>query len=207
MLPSKVKPTEHLSDGEVEDYVVTMSQPVDQSTLQTKEAVLLASYPLSGGSIIGSGDRFGESVAALGIADGDGGLDFAAGRPGLPVAGGSFVEETTDSANWIHSVSPSPVVNGTVTAWDQIGKGNESHTYSTLAEYNGTVYSGALYGSALAASGSTFVVGAPGAGWKQVQTDDYRTCIDRGSFGRRMMNTVTPTNGRGPQVDAEALIS
>jgi VCBS repeat-containing protein len=155
-LAADVLPTGPLDDGEVEDYVVTMSQPLDPSTLETKELKLLSSVRSTWGI---DGDEFGTSVAALGNLDGDGGMDFAVGGPGQVVESGSYTTEGGTTFN----VSPSPTVNGHVVSVDRQGEGG-SHAISTLVWYNDSTYSGNLYGASLAKLGSAIVIGAPGSG-------------------------------------------
>lgn len=171
-LAADVAPAGPLDDGEVEDYVVTMSQPLDPSTLETKELKLLSSVRSTWGI---DGDEFGTSVAALGNLDGDGGMDFAVGGPGQVVESGSYTTEGGTTFN----VSPSPTVNGHVVSVDRQGEGG-SHAISTLVWYHDSTYSGNLYGAALAKLGSAIVIGAPGSGEDVTLTD---TDYDCSTFG------------------------
>ena len=81
------------SDGEVEDYRVTIVRPGDGTADSAKTKKVAAGT--NGGPALVNGDMLGASVAALGDLDGDGVEDMAVGAPsqtGSGSAGAVFVQ-------------------------------------------------------------------------------------------------------------------
>ncbi len=70
-------------DGEVEDYVFTITAPSDGSV----DSFLKIAHELNGGPSLHSSDNFGSSVASLGDLDGDGVADLAVGATGDDTGG------------------------------------------------------------------------------------------------------------------------
>ena len=67
------------SDGEVEDYLFTITAPAG-TPVQSRSTVEINSLTVNGPTL-NNGDRFGWSIASLGDLDGDGIPDLAAGLP------------------------------------------------------------------------------------------------------------------------------
>jgi hypothetical protein len=98
------------SDGEVEDYRVTINRPSDGTANSAKLKKIAAG--MNGGPALVNGDMFGAAVVAMGDLDGDGIEDMAVGAPGQTgssSAGAVFVQFMN--------------ADGTVKASQRIGSG------------------------------------------------------------------------------------
>jgi hypothetical protein len=76
-------PADTASDGEVEDYVFSITAP----SIGTVDSFLKIASGTNGGPILANGDRFGRSVTSLGDLDGDGVADLAVGANGDETGG------------------------------------------------------------------------------------------------------------------------
>ena len=76
---SSANPTGAASNGEVEDYVATITKPSDGTLTSIPNFFEKISHELKGGPTLQNQDRFGSSVASLGDLDGDGVADLAVG--------------------------------------------------------------------------------------------------------------------------------
>jgi hypothetical protein len=103
-------PTGAASDGEVEDYRARITQPSNGLAESSKTKKIASG--LNGGPTLANGDKFGDSVAALGDLDGDGVPD---------VAVGATSESGDVSGGAVHILFMN--TNGTVKSSQMIGSG------------------------------------------------------------------------------------
>jgi hypothetical protein len=138
--------TSAASDGEVEDYVFTITSPSES----TVESFLKIASGTNGGPALDNIDRFGTSAASLGDLDGDGVADLAVGAYGDDT-GGTY-------RGAVHVLLLN--ANGTVKSWTKIA--SETNGGPALADgdyFGGSVASlGDLDGDGVA----ELAVGAEG---------------------------------------------
>ena len=104
------------SDGEVEDYVFTITTP----GLPNAASVITINSNTSGGPVLDNADRFGNAVASLGDIDGDGVNDLAVGVGDLLVG----AERANSGRGVVHLVLLNS--DGSTKSSQTVGNGSKS---------------------------------------------------------------------------------
>lgn len=171
--PEMVKPTGHLSDGEVEDYVGTMSHQVNTDSLELTELRISGAEFLSGNAK--ANEFYGSSIASLGAS---GTSDVLAGVPGK-AASGTFVLNVDQPEGFNDEII--------------VQSFNNTFSPDRLNSYSNH-HQGASFGASLASitESGLFAIGAPDTGIEEGNCATTEKTWNSGSgfFGTGYYSTV-----------------